>query len=40
MKLTDQLKIRDSKIKANQVQCDLNREATKICALSSNSMNI
>ena len=33
MKLTDELKILDDKIKANQVQYDLSREAAKISAL-------
>ena len=33
MKLTDELKILDDKIKANQVQYDLSREAAKILAL-------
>ena len=33
--LTDELKILDNKIKANQAQYDLDREATKISALSS-----
>ena len=33
MKLTDELKILDEKIKANQVQYDLSREAAKISAL-------
>ena len=35
MKLTDELKILDDKIKANQGQYDLGREAAKIPALSS-----
>ena len=35
MTLTDELKILDNKIKANQAQYDLAREATKISALSS-----
>ena len=35
MKLTDELKILDDKIKANQAQYDLGREAAKIFALSS-----
>ena len=38
MKLTDELKILDDKIKANQVHCDLNREAAKISALSSKNL--
>ena len=33
--LTDELKILDDKVKANQAQCDLGREAAKISALSS-----
>ena len=44
MTLTDELKILDNKIKANQAQYDLSREAAKISALSSKylleSMNI
>ena len=36
--LTDELKIRDDKIKANQAQHDLVREAAKISALSSNDL--
>ena len=35
MTLTDEIKIPDDKIKANQAQCDLDREATNISALSS-----
>ena len=35
MKLTDELKIFDDKIKPNQAQSHLHREATKISALSS-----
>ena len=35
MTLTDELKISDDKIKANQAQYDLDREASKISALSS-----
>ena len=35
MTLTDELKILDNKIKANQAQYDLGREAAKISALSS-----
>ena len=34
MKLTDELKILDDKIKANQVHYDLNREAANISAMS------
>ena len=36
--LTDELKIRDDKIKANQAQRDLGREAAKISALPSNDL--
>ena len=32
MTLTDQVKILDNKIKANQAQCDLDREEAKISA--------
>ena len=35
MTLTDERKILDDKIKANQVQYDLDREAAKMSALSS-----
>ena len=35
MKLTDELKIPDDKIKANQTQYDLSREGAKISAFSS-----
>ena len=35
MTLTDELKILDDKIKANQAQYDLSREGAKISALSS-----
>ena len=38
MTLTDQLKIRDDKIKANQAQYDLGRAAAKISALSSKDL--
>ena len=38
MTLTDELKIIDDKIKANQAQYDLDREAAKISALSSNEL--
>ena len=38
MTLTDELKILDDKIKANQAQYDLSREATKISALSSKDL--
>ena len=38
MKLTDELKILDEKIKANQAQYDLSRGAAKISALSSKNL--
>ena len=38
MKVTDQLKIIDDKIKANQAQYDLDRLAAKISALSSGEL--
>ena len=38
MKLTDELKILDEKIKANQAQYDLSRGAAKIFALSSKNL--
>ena len=38
MALTDELKILDYKIKANQAQYDLGREAAKISALSSKDL--
>ena len=38
MTVTDQIKILDRKIKQNQVQYDLDREAAKISALSSNNL--
>ena len=38
MTLTDELKILDNKIKANQAQYDLRREAAKISALSSKDL--
>ena len=38
MALTDELKILDNKIKANQAQYDLGREAAKISALSSKDL--
>ena len=38
MTLTDQLKILDNKVKANQAQYDLGREAAKISALSSKDL--
>ena len=38
MTLTDELKILDDKVKANQAQYDLGREAAKISALSSKDL--
>ena len=38
MTLTDELKILEDKIKANQFQYDLGREAAKISALSSKDL--
>ena len=38
MTVTDQITILDDKIKSNQAQYDLNREATKISALSSKDL--
>ena len=38
MTLTDELKILDNKIKSNQAQYDLDREAAKISALSSKEL--
>ena len=38
MTLTEQVKIIDDKIKANKAQYDLDREATKIFALSSGEL--
>ena len=38
MTLTDELKILNDKIKANQAQYDLDREAAKISALSSKEL--
>ena len=38
MTLTDELRILDDKIKANQGQYDLDREAAKISALSSKEL--
>ena len=38
MTLTDELKILDDKIKANQVQYDLDRETAKFSILSSKEM--
>ena len=39
MTLTDELKILDDRIKANQAQYDLDREAPKISAVSSKELN-
>ena len=36
--LTDELKVHDDRIKANQAQHDLGREAAKMSALSSNDL--
>ena len=38
--LTDELKILDDKIKANETQYDLDRKAAKISALSSKELDI
>ena len=38
MTVTDQIKILNRKIKQNESQYDLDREATKIAALSSNNL--
>ena len=38
MKLTEQVKVLDDKIKANKAQYELDREATKISALSSKNL--
>ena len=38
MTLTEQVKILDHKIKGNKAQCDLDREAAKISALSSGEL--
>ena len=38
MTLTEQVKIFDNKIKANKAQYDLDREAAKISALSSDEL--
>ena len=38
MKLTDELKILDNKIKANQAQYDLSREGARISAFSSKNL--
>ena len=41
MTVTDSIKVLDRKIKQNESQCDLDREAAKILAFSSNkNMNI
>ena len=38
MTIADQIKVLDDKIKSNQVQSDLGREAAKISALSSKNL--
>ena len=38
MTITEQVKILDDKIKANKAQYDLDREAAKVSALSSKSL--
>ena len=38
MTIADQIKVLDDKIKSNQVQSDLSREAAKISALSSKNL--
>ena len=38
MTVTDQIKILDRKVKQNEAQYDLDREATKISAFSSNNL--
>ena len=38
MTITDQIKILDRKIMQNEAQCDLDRKAAKISALSSNNL--
>ena len=38
MTVTDQIKVLNRKIKQNEVQYDLDREAAKISALSSNNL--
>ena len=38
MTLTDEFKILDDKIEANKAQCDLDREAAEISALSSKEL--
>ena len=38
MTLTDEIKILDSKIKANQAQYDLDREVAKVSSLSSGEL--
>ena len=40
MTVTDQIKILDNKIKANQVQYDLSREAAKISTLIKRSLGV
>ena len=40
MTVTDQIKILDNKIKANQVQYDLSREAAKISTLIERSLGV
>ena len=40
MTVTDQIRILDSKIKANQVQYDLSREAAKISTLIERSLGV
>ena len=40
MTITDQIKIIDRKIKQNESQYDLDREAAKISALSSNNLDL
>ena len=38
MAITDQIKILDKKIMQNEAQCDLEKKAAKISALSSNNL--
>ena len=38
MTITDQIKILNRNIKQNEAQCDLDRKAAKISALSSNNL--
>ena len=40
MTVTDQIKILNKKIMQNEAQCDLDRKAAKISALSSNNIQI